>query len=87
MQWYYSTMFKGDTELFPKIRIAQAKLLPIKKVSKDKQQPIIDLVDQILSKKQSTPTANTTNIEHQIDKLVYDLYDLSEEEIAVIENE
>ena len=85
MQWYYSTMFKGDTELFPKIRIAQAKLLPIKKVSKDKQQLIIDLVDQILSKKQSTPTANTTNIEHQIDKLVYDLYDLTEEEIAVIE--
>ena len=85
MQWYYSTMFKGDTELFPKIRIAQAKQLPIKKVTKDKQQPIIDLVDQILLKKRSDPTANTTNIEHQIDELVYDLYDLSEEEIAVIE--
>ena len=85
MQWYYSTMFKGDTELFPKIRIAQAKLLPIRKASMEKQQPIIDLVNQILLKKQSNPSADTSIFEHKIDELVYDLYGLTEDEIAVIE--
>ena len=85
MQWYYSTMFKGDTELFPKIRIAQAKQLPIKKVGNDKQQPIIDLVDKILTAKKNDFLADTSDLEAKIDKLVYELYGLTEEEIAVIE--
>lgn len=87
MQWYYYTMFKGDTELFPKIRIAQAKLLPIKKVSKDKQQPIIDLVEKILVTKKNDSLANTLDLEAKIDKLVYELYGLTKEEIIRIEQQ
>lgn len=85
LQWYYSNMFKGDTELFPKIRIAQAKQLPIRKVSLELQQPIIKLIDKILASKQSCPSADTSDIEHKIDELVYQLYNLSPEEIAEIE--
>lgn len=85
MQWYYSTLFKGDTELFPKIRIAQAKQLPIFKASMEQQQPIIKLVDRILEKKRSNPNANTLVLEQEIDKLVYKLYNLTDEEIGVIE--
>lgn len=85
LQWYYATMFKGDTELFPKIRIAQAKQLPIFKASKEQQQPIIELVDRILEKKRSNPNANTLALEQEIDKLVYKLYNLTDEEIGVIE--
>lgn len=85
LQWYYSNMFKGDTELFPKIRIAQAKQLPIRKVSIELQQPIIMLIDKILASKQSCPNADTSEIEHKIDKLVYQLYNLTPEEIAIIE--
>ena len=84
-QWYYSNMFKGDTELFPKIRIAQAKQLPILKVSSEKQQPMVQLIDKILAIKQSCPNADTSDIEHKIDQLVYQLYNLTPEEIAVIE--
>jgi hypothetical protein len=47
---------------------------------------IYDLVNEILSIKKQTPTANTTEIESQIDQLVYKLYDLNEEEINIIEN-
>ena len=85
LQWYYSTMFKSDTELFPKIRIAQAKQLPILKASKAKQQPIIALVDQILSAKKFNPKADTSALEREIDRLVYELYELTPEEIALIE--
>lgn len=85
LQWYYATMFKGDTELFPKIRIAQAKQLPIFKASKEQQQPIIELVDRILEKKRSNPNANTLALEQEIDNLVYKLYNLTDEEIGVIE--
>ena len=85
LQWYYATMFKGDTELFPKIRIAQAKQLPIFKASIEQQQPIIELVDRILEKKRSNPNADTSASEREIDRLVYKLYNLTDEEIAVIE--
>ena len=84
LQWYYSNMFKGDTELFPKIRIAQAKQLPIIKVTAEQQQPIIELIDKILAQKQSSPNADTSSLENEIDKLVYQLYNLTPEEIAVI---
>lgn len=86
-QWYYSIMFKGDTELFPKIRIAQAKQLPILKVSAEKQQPIVELIDKILANKQLSPNADTSALEHQIDEYVYQLYNLSPEEISIIEQQ
>ena len=62
------------------------KVIPIPEVSKEKQQPIIDLVDKILAAKKNDPLANTSVSEAKIDKLVYELYGLTEEEIAVIES-
>ena len=85
LQFYYQVQFKADTELFPKIRIAQAKLLPIPTATPEQQQPIIDLVDAILAAKSENPQADTTDLERQIDQLVYQLYELTSEEIALIE--
>ena len=53
----------------------------------DKQQPIIDLVDKILAAKENDSLANTSDLEAKIDKLVYALYMLTEEEIKIIEGE
>ena len=82
-QFYYISKFKSETDLFPKIRIAQVKLLPIKLTRQ--QQPFINLVDQILSAKVANPKADTSALEKQIDEMVYKLYELTEEEIAIIE--
>ena len=35
--------------------------------------------------KQSNPNTETTDLEHEIDQLVYQLYGLTEKEIAIIE--
>lgn len=53
--------------------------------SKDQQQPIIALVDQILAAKKANPQADTTDLEKQIDQLVYILYNLTPAEIETIE--
>ena len=53
--------------------------------SKDQQQPIIALVDQILAAKKANPQADTTDLEKQIDQLVYKLYNLTPAEIETIE--
>jgi len=45
-----------------------------------------DLVNNILSLKQSDKKSDTSNLESQINQLVYQLYDLTEDEIKIIEN-
>ena len=49
------------------------------------QLPLIALVNQILAAKKESPAADTTVLEKEIDKLVYELYGLTEEEIGIIE--
>jgi hypothetical protein len=50
-------------------------------------QQVENLVDQILVAKKTDVTADTSALEHEIDRLVYQLYDLTEEEIKIIEGE
>lgn len=53
-------------------------------------QPIVtqieSLVSQILTTKKQNPLSDTTHLEKEIDFLVYKLYNLTEEEIKIIEN-
>jgi len=59
--------------------------IPIRKISDDRQNKIISLIDSILVAKRENPQADTSALEQEIDRLVYELYGLTEEEIAVVE--
>jgi hypothetical protein len=61
--------------------------LYIKNISKEIQKPIADLVEQIQSVKNENPDADTSVLEEQVDRLVYELYGLTEEEIKIVEGE
>ena len=61
--------------------------LPIPQIALDGQQPFITLVDQILSLKESDPQADTSALEDEIDRMVYELYGLTEEEIQIMEGD
>lgn len=63
--------------------------LPIPQITKSNQptaDKIIVLVDKILALKEKDPKANTQKSEKEIDALVYQLYNLTDEEIKIIEN-
>jgi hypothetical protein len=47
---------------------------------------ISTIVNLVIRSKKQNPSADTTDLENQIDQLVYQLYDLTEEEIEIIEN-
>ena len=85
IQYYYQQKFKAETELFPKIRIKQAKQLPIPVASLAEQQLIITLVEQIRTYKKLTPNKSIEKLEREIDKIVYQLYELTDAEIKIIE--
>ncbi|MFP6271159.1 class I SAM-dependent DNA methyltransferase [Helicobacter pylori] len=63
--------------------------LPIPKITKSNKptaDKIIDGAEQILQAKEKDPKANTQKLEKEIDALVYQLYNLTDEEIKIIEN-
>ncbi|AVQ71045.1 restriction endonuclease [Microcystis sp. MC19] len=74
-----------DTDL--EIKLVSVKSIPVREISQEQQQPIIALVDQILTAKKSNPKADTSELEKEINQIVYELYGLSEEEIGIIEGE
>ncbi|MCQ2718115.1 class I SAM-dependent DNA methyltransferase [Helicobacter pylori] len=63
--------------------------LPIPQITKSNQptaDKITDCAKQILALKEKDPKANTQGLEKEIDALVYQLYNLTDEEIKIIEN-
>ena len=61
------------------------KNIPIPYASKEKHNNVVGLVNQILSAKQSDPAADTSALEAEIDRMVYELYGLTEDEIKIVE--
>ena len=53
-------------------------------MSASNQKPLIDLATEILESKQKGE--DTSTLELEVDQLVYQLYDLTEEEIKIVEN-
>jgi len=49
------------------------------------QRPFYILINQILFLKKSDPQADTSELEAEIDQMVYELYGLTEEERAIVE--
>ena len=54
--------------------------IPIPKLNTTKQRPFVRLVDRILKAKAADSDADTSELEEQIDRMVYDLYGLTDEE-------
>ena len=59
--------------------------LPIPSIKKDILSPFITLITQILKAKEKDSNFDTIDLENQIDILVYKLYDLTYEEVKVID--
>lgn len=73
----YLGLNKGNLEKLP--------MFELEKSNKPTADKIIALVDKILALKEKDPKANTQELEKEIDALVYQLYNLTDEEIKTIE--
>lgn len=59
--------------------------IPLPQLNDKEQQPIIDLVNQIILLKQNDINTDTSEQEAEIDKIVYQLYGLTDDEIKIVE--
>ncbi|GAA7625721.1 class I SAM-dependent DNA methyltransferase [Helicobacter pylori] len=77
---------QGNNYQIDKEPLMNIPLIKITKSNKPTADKIIVLVDKILQAKEKDPKANTLESEKEIDALVYQLYNLTDEEIKIIEN-
>ncbi|MDB9436722.1 TaqI-like C-terminal specificity domain-containing protein [Dolichospermum lemmermannii CS-548] len=83
-EWYFnqiSTTTGMGTNRWKKYKI---EMLPIKEPTETEELLLEKIVNQILNAKKSDPKADTTALETEIDQLVYQLYELTAEEIKII---
>ena len=95
--YLYSSRFPFKGNVFPEIRIGNLGELPVKKTSKEEQNGIIDLVTKIMklktelkdelegSNKSNSIISEIERTDRQIDELIYKLYNLTLEEISIVE--
>ena len=88
LNFYYLRRFTTKKEeIFPEIQTYLYEQLPIPKLNaKNKKiaDKVANLVDKILESK--SKDADSTTLESQVDDLVYQLYELSDSEKAIIKN-
>ena len=83
--WFEHKFGKLQRGLFPQFKINELAIFPIPHAEKAQEEQIATIVNRILSAKKVTYLADTTAEEREIDRLVYDLYGLTEDEIKIVE--
>ncbi|SHF41243.1 Type II restriction/modification system, DNA methylase subunit YeeA [Salegentibacter echinorum] len=84
-EWYFNlvgTTTGMGTNRWKKYKI---QMLPIKVATLQEEEILETLVNQIIELKKENATADTSSLEAEIDRLVYELYGLTEEEIGIVE--
>lgn len=72
-----------DTDI--EIKLTSVKKIPIPLADKLDEDQIIDIVDQMIQKKENEPKSDTKELQSLLDKLVYKIFRLSEKEVEMIE--
>jgi len=99
ISWYYTGLsMVAQKDDFPQVHISALKSLPFPLAEKAQHDQVVNLVEKMLSLKQRQANTNDAlndqrhelqeqiqYLDQQIDRLVYQLYDLTEEEIRVVE--
>ncbi|MBL7179878.1 MAG: N-6 DNA methylase [Desulfobacterales bacterium] len=84
LNFYYQSLNPEKGEALAEVKKENVEKLVIKNASETKKKGIIGLVDKVLTTKKSNPSADTTALEAEIDARVAHLYNLTEEEYALV---
>jgi hypothetical protein len=81
IKFYFNELMYDGTHFYPN----HMKKMPIKDVSLQQQESIAVLVKRIRDEVKNNPNFDTTNLMNEINQQVYQLYTLTPEEVAIIE--
>lgn len=84
INYYFKSYKEEEGRAFAQVKTVDIKNLPFI-YNVNYLGRLTNKVDQILALKQENPQADTTTLEKEIDTLVYKLYNLTDDEIAIVE--
>ncbi|MEE0266390.1 MAG: TaqI-like C-terminal specificity domain-containing protein [Bacteroidales bacterium] len=85
--YHFNHSPKATKGAFPKILVQDLKEFPLPSITFEEKQSISDLVKKILDSKKNDPQIDTSDLENQIDFLVYKLYGLTYDEVLIVDPE
>ena len=85
IRFLYNKLVQESGRVFPQVKLTHLKKLPIVLPNEQQGKELTELVNRVLKTKSGNPTADTKLLESEIDRLVYQLYGLTEEEIKIVE--
>lgn len=83
--FYYTYINPEKGEALAQVKKTHVEMLRIPNATEEQQNEISDLVEKALCRHKENVDADISAVTAEIDKLVYKLYDLTEEEIGVVE--
>ncbi|MFP5231419.1 MAG: Eco57I restriction-modification methylase domain-containing protein [Acidobacteriota bacterium] len=81
----YNVLVKEAGRVFPQVKLTHVKKLPLAIPDEPKQKEIADLVKKVLNAKRRNNVADTSDLEQNIDQLVYAVFGLTRAEIEIVE--
>lgn len=85
VEWFYGQVSNRVRGGYLRAFSDYMKQIPIPAATSQQQEEIEDRVERILAAKKENPEADVSALETEIDQLVYQLYNLTPEEIAIVE--
>ena len=82
LYWYFKNINNEFDTLFPKIKVKEFNSLPL---PLNPNKTISIKVKEIIKIKSKSVKQDTLKLENEIDQLIYKLYDLTEDEIKIVE--
>ena len=85
VRYVYQLLAQEKGKTLAQVKVKTVEALPIAVAEQSRMKAVESVVDQILGAKEADPESDTSEWESEIDRLVYDLYQLTDEEIAAVE--
>jgi len=86
--YYFRKKYNRQDKAFPEIRIYELRSLPLRGQFFDGGGDTAELAELVLkaaAAREAKPDADVSALESEIDQIVYKIYDLTPEEIAIVE--
>ncbi len=84
LNFYYQEISQEAGRALAQVKPQRIKMLPIAVATTKHQALIVKLVEEIIQNKTKNPDANTYELEQEIDKIVYEIYELTPEDIKLV---
>ena len=85
IRYQYNKLVQESGRVFPQVKLTHLKKLPMVIPGKEMDEEMKNITERILCLRADNSIYDTSALESEIDRLVYKLYGLTEEEIKIVE--